>query len=233
MKFKKLKLTLAGLIISVCSLNSNAGLIDANSVLLDDAGATQLETWLGQGDLDWDSIWYGATGATADSWHTAVNSAGPTVSIYKMTNGLSNFIVGGYTDLAWSGSAPGYKSGNGNSFIFNITAGNKYGFAGIHSQLEILSGGDYFATFGSGFDLYGGNEKIGSSSGHSFDYSYTSGAANAGQLNGEVQVDQRWTVLALETFTMKQAASVPEPSTLAIFTLGMIGLASRRFKKQS
>jgi hypothetical protein len=26
---------------------------------------------------------------------------------------------------------------------------------------------------------------------------------------------------------------VPEPSTLAIFALGMIGLASRRFKKQS
>ena len=27
--------------------------------------------------------------------------------------------------------------------------------------------------------------------------------------------------------------AVPEPSTLAIFALGMIGLASRRFKKQS
>lgn len=30
-----------------------------------------------------------------------------------------------------------------------------------------------------------------------------------------------------------RAAHVPEPSTLAIFALGMIGLASRRFKKQS
>jgi hypothetical protein len=36
-------------------------------------------------------------------------------------------------------------------------------------------------------------------------------------------------------FTTVPAAppSVPEPSTLAIFALGMIGLASRRFKKQS
>jgi hypothetical protein len=38
-------------------------------------------------------------------------------------------------------------------------------------------------------------------------------------------------------FTLAQALSfkkdVPEPSTLAIFALGMIGLASRRFKKQS
>jgi len=30
-----------------------------------------------------------------------------------------------------------------------------------------------------------------------------------------------------------RSAQVPEPSTLAIFALGMIGLASRRFKKQS
>jgi hypothetical protein len=30
-----------------------------------------------------------------------------------------------------------------------------------------------------------------------------------------------------------RSASVPEPSTLAIFALGMIGLASRRFKKQA
>jgi len=33
--------------------------------------------------------------------------------------------------------------------------------------------------------------------------------------------------------TTSAPAQVPEPSTLAIFALGMIGLASRRFKKQS
>jgi hypothetical protein len=32
---------------------------------------------------------------------------------------------------------------------------------------------------------------------------------------------------------IKDAKDVPEPSTLAIFALGIIGLASRRFKKQS
>ncbi|WP_310649977.1 PEP-CTERM sorting domain-containing protein [Colwellia sp. MB02u-14] len=31
----------------------------------------------------------------------------------------------------------------------------------------------------------------------------------------------------------KEYLDVPEPSTLAIFALGMIGLVSRRFKKQS
>jgi hypothetical protein len=35
------------------------------------------------------------------------------------------------------------------------------------------------------------------------------------------------------TITVASSVSVPEPSTLAIFALGMIGLASRRLKKQS
>jgi hypothetical protein len=35
------------------------------------------------------------------------------------------------------------------------------------------------------------------------------------------------------SFTIEPTQDVPEPSTLAIFALGMIGLASRRFKKQS
>jgi hypothetical protein len=38
---------------------------------------------------------------------------------------------------------------------------------------------------------------------------------------------------ALDAAGVKALTSVPEPSTLAIFALGMIGLASRRFKKQS
>ena len=35
------------------------------------------------------------------------------------------------------------------------------------------------------------------------------------------------------TYVKFEVSSVPEPSTLAIFALGLIGLASRRFKKQS
>jgi len=39
---------------------------------------------------------------------------------------------------------------------------------------------------------------------------------------------------AAESFLVRgQVSDVPEPSTLAIFALGIIGLASRRFKKQS
>jgi hypothetical protein len=37
----------------------------------------------------------------------------------------------------------------------------------------------------------------------------------------------------VRSLLVKQAHNVPEPSTLAIFALGMFGLASRRFNKQS
>jgi hypothetical protein len=46
-----------------------------------------------------------------------------------------------------------------------------------------------------------------------------------------VDVDNLSYQLAAGVFLVQ--ASVPEPSTLAIFALGMIGLAPRRFKKQS
>ena len=38
--------------------------------------------------------------------------------------------------------------------------------------------------------------------------------------------------LSTSSWAVSQSQDVPEPSTLAIFALGMIGLASRRFKKQ-
>jgi hypothetical protein len=40
--------------------------------------------------------------------------------------------------------------------------------------------------------------------------------------------------IGIDNFSFSEVSqNVPEPSTLAIFALGMIGLASRRFKKQS
>jgi hypothetical protein len=39
--------------------------------------------------------------------------------------------------------------------------------------------------------------------------------------------------IALDNLRIGSSVSVPEPSTLAVFTLGLMGLASRKFKKQS
>jgi hypothetical protein len=66
------------------------------------------------------------------------------------------------------------------------------------------------------------NLTVGQATLHQGYYDILTGGNTIYSLNGKTSV-------ASEIIT----ASVPEPSTLAIFALGMIGLASRRFKKQS
>jgi len=96
------------------------GTIDPNSQLLDEAEATLLEGWLGQGDLDWTSHWYGGVGAPATGWHAAADTLTHTVSIYKATNALGQeVLVGGYAVSDWSGNGV-YKS-DSTAFIFNLT----------------------------------------------------------------------------------------------------------------
>ncbi|MDZ7902409.1 MAG: hypothetical protein U5L01_07660 [Rheinheimera sp.] len=96
MKNKFLKAALAAVILATTSTSANAGLIDPSSVLLNDAGATMLENWYGQGDLDWNSIWYGTSGATSQSWHNAVNGIANTFSIFKITYNNSTYLIGGF-----------------------------------------------------------------------------------------------------------------------------------------
>jgi hypothetical protein len=236
MKFKFLNVALASLAIAVGSFPAHSGIIDASSVLLDDAGATQLESWLGQGDLDWDSIWYGTTGATPQEWHDGVDGVRDTVSIMKVvdTTGVVS-LLGGYTESAWdSAGSWGYSL---NAFIFNLTTNARQQVVASFANLAILTLDNYFPTFGGGFNLSAGHDlEIGAfcyspgcngSTNHSEAYY----EGNESILGGSGFTQFR--ILELETLTFAPANDVPEPSTLAIFALGMIGLASRRFKKQS
>ena len=155
MKIKFLKV-----VIAACGLLFNT-VVSANVIgggaYLDQNGAVQLQAWLGVGNQDFTSIWSGEDGATAASWHTAVDNAGPTVSIYEMTiQDGSTAYIGGYTGSSWAGS--GYKD-DASAFIFNLTSGEVQrvvsgdGYAGHKS---IATSSSLFATFGSAFDLSGG-----------------------------------------------------------------------------
>ena len=230
MHIKFLKKCLIGLVLSVsCLINvAKAGLIDVDSILLDNAGATNIETWLGQGDLDWKSIWYGSSGATSTSWHEAVDGVGPTVSIYDVSYNGNNYLVGGYTDLDWGGNS--FKTGGGNSFIFDLLGNSMFEFQQATGGQEIFGHNTHFATFSDGHDLYGGIDVLGENNGYSYDWAYTDGEEDAGQLIG-VQ-GRNLTINALETFTFTTVQNIPEPSILAIFVLGIMCLASRQLMKQ-
>jgi hypothetical protein len=107
-----------------------------------------------------------------------------------------------------------------------ITSFNNY-FVGYDSTENVLIATSL--TTASIFELDGsflGSSTIGSSARSNYYQGYTNG-----QLF--VQSTSNGTFKGYDLFADGPTNSVPEPSTLAIFALGMIGLASRRFKKQS
>jgi len=209
---------------------ANAGLIDTNSTLLNEANANQLEQWLGQGDLDWQSIWYGAGNARSHAWHAAVDTAGPTVSIYSITHDGIDYLVGGYTNLSWNKKSGKNKKGTGESFIFNLSEAKTWDVNA--GEVEIVADPYAFATFGTGHDLMGGFTGIGISKGKaeqgSYNYSgfFDAAAGHGGRYN-------YFFINSLETFTFSAAVQVSEPATWAIFSLSMLGLAIRRYKSKT
>jgi hypothetical protein len=69
-------------------------------------------------------------------------------------------------------------------------------------------------------------------------YSWANTQVNAGlQVKLDIDTSGEGWIVTLEESILSvdggAATAVPEPSTLAIFALGIMGLASRRFKKQS
>ncbi|WDE06009.1 PEP_CTERM-anchored TLD domain-containing protein [Thalassomonas viridans] len=240
MKLKFLTPVVAGIALTVSSLVNvaNAGFLDSDSHLLDESGANLLASWIGT-DQDWTSIWYGEAGATSNSWHKAVDGQGPTVSIYNITYNNVDYLIGGYTDLDWnkSGTYASDTDGSVDSFIFNLTSEVMHDTSANHFDNDsaniIFNYQDYFATFGGGHDIFGGSFTLGGTG-----YSNAFGTYNGKLPNSKGNIvtgsDERvnFTVNALETFsvTAAQTPSVPEPSTLVMFALGILGLGMRRMK---
>lgn len=241
MKNKFLKAAVAAVILSATSTSANAGVIDPSSVLLNDAGATMLENWYGQGDLDWNSIWYGTTGASAASWHSTVNGIANTFSIFNITYNGATYLIGGFNSGVWSDYGY-YVDGLSNNFIFNLTS-NFYhttanGYWSNH-QYTIYSVLDYLPTFGGGHDLFGGSGYIGNGYSHYVGSYNGSWDVSKGNIVDQSKQLVSFRVNALETFTVSAAAPVAPvapvsaPSTMAIFALGLVGLIARRFAKKS
>jgi hypothetical protein len=217
---------------------ASAGVITGGTYL-DAGGASQMQHWLGTGDLDFTNIWSGsADPATASAdWHAAVDGAGPTVSIYeaRIHDGTTAYI-GGYTANSWG--VTGYAN-DPTAFIFNLTTLERQlqDNPTIHSS--VYTDPSRLASFGGGHDLTAANGGYTYSSNYDAWQGQISIADDSGTGKGSSGI--HWshvTMTGLQTYTFDTAdaaapSAVPEPSVIALFTAGLFGLGfarRRRFK---
>jgi hypothetical protein len=217
---------------------ASAGVITGGTYL-DAGGASQMQHWLGTGDLDFTNIWSGsADPATASAdWHAAVDGAGPTVSIYeaRIHDGTTAYI-GGYTANSWgfTGSA-----NDPTAFIFNLTTLEMQLQESLTSSNSIYTDASRLASFGGGHDL------TDTRGGYSYSYTYDISqgqitiADDSGSGSGSSGIHYTdFTMTGLQTYTFNTAdaaapSAVHEPSVIALFTAGLFGLGfarRRRFK---
>jgi len=230
---KMLTSAFAGLVLSVSGF-AHAGLINGGSDIIDQNDLTQLGSWLGNGDIDLTNIFTKTGTQNSVDWHAAVDGKGATFTLIEAIYNNNTFIFGGYNDYSWN-SSTGYNTVDynvDNSFLFSLT--NNVKLERSRFPYSTYNHSNYGATFGGGHDLYidsdlaTGYSNLGHSYGDTSAYRTTTNRnLLAGTFNG-------WQIQKYETFTVNQAtprSEVPEPSTLAIFALGVIGLAARKFKK--
>ena len=228
------KAALTGVILSISSM-ANADLIDLNSWT-----ATQGGNWSVEG---------GGTSVLQTRNGEPTYFLSDSNYINTIFNGTFGVETSGDDDFI--GFVFGYENSN-DFLLFDWKQGNQSSaFSGF--TLSKVNGVDvdYWAHTGSDITVlasdYAGNNGWSDNTVYNFNLDFTtsgikidinntnvfdvSGSFNTGKFGfyNYSQSQVRYTGFTED----KSPSTVPEPSTLAIFALGLIGLASRRFKKQS
>jgi len=222
------------------SMNVNAGIIDLGSGMLGLNGYT-LDNSTGvitDGSLEW-LQWSKTDGLSFNEAVLAYGSDWRLADSNELDSMLNSLLpIASWSSITFANTGLNYGSNSSGTdypsnwgwdthidpFIsfFGQTHTNGKVWSN-HNLLDpsILSGAiyenGYFSVSDNSSEESGHIDRIGGK------YYYTSNTTISGSLSNPTYG------VAL----VRNVAEVPEPSTLAIFALGMMGLASRRFKKQS
>jgi hypothetical protein len=229
--FKILSKSMLLVITLMCSQSSLAGLITWGTALntLSDADIItegELFDSAAGKTVTVNGVLFNGQSSHANSISTYDNSAIRFLNHISSANYGSNnpSLSTGYNDLL---SRHGFTGGSMQIEINNLTIGNDYL---VQLWLPIWNA-PYTATFDSVVSLVSGksNEPA----------QYAIGRFQATDITQVISATTQSYVLAPAlqvrelSYNTASAKAVPEPSTLAIFALGLMGLASRRFKKQA
>lgn len=209
--------------------------------LLTSPHASQLETWLGEGSLTFTNIYTKAAGDNSFDFHAAVDGKGRTITLieilagegleeYEISPGSPFFedvqlpyqIIGGYNPKSWrsDGTFTVSPIDEMDAFLFNLTANEKQNQL---TSIQTYNDGQYGPTFGMGGDIYIDITLLGGSF-------YTSSYGQVNSIidspNDGYSVYVNGLVGRIEVYTLQYSdvSAVPEPSSFALFALGVIGL---------
>jgi len=216
------------------TVGAQAATVVGSSGLLNSTDANQIETWLGQGDVQFDNIFTKVSGSYSFDFHKAADGKGDTISIFSVLYGNGQTaLVGGYNPFSWNSTGTFNLTNEGNAFIFNLTSDSiQRQKSGVRYQAanDIYSG----PAFGGGYDIYA-NTALAFGSALQYTYSDGSNGGSGKNILGTTGT-QAFTLLGLEVFTVSPVTAVPEPETYAMMLagLGLVGsIACRRKAKQT
>lgn len=213
----------------------SAGTLSAT--LLTPANESQLEAWLGEGDLAFANLFTSVAGdgKTGFDFVNAVAGKGRTFTLIDITSTNTGIrqIVGGYLPRSWTlggGYVDVFDLSQRTAFLFNLTDGVKQAQSldtlGFGSRQFAVSGGSG-PWFGGGPDLYvAPNLSQGSALNYSYGGTRFEDAITSGNSNGET-----FLVHSIEVYNFQAGSSVPEAGSpvvlLAVALAALVGASHR------
>lgn len=238
-------LTRFAAVVLVCGILTTSSSAQA---LLSPTYEAQLESWLGQGDLDFTAVFTKVSGDTKTStdFHTAADGVGPTFTLMSLlgsspsgirglTSDLPAQVVGGYNPQSWDSAGSYHLTGplNSNAFIYNLTNSTiLYQDGPTWSANQTYNSASYGPVFGAGYDLSAwANLEEGEAKSATYGSVVDGPPITFGAIDGSATADS-FGIVRIEVYTFAPAA-IPEPSSYALFAgvaLGFGGFWLRRRK---